>query len=66
MMVGGVGKEKSFASKPQKIKALNICFGTKSQNRPSSINFSTNANGLIGVTSFSSEAGLEFAGGGGE
>jgi hypothetical protein len=66
MMVGVVKQEKSVASKPQKIKALNICLGTKCQNRPSPINLSTYANGQTGIAGFSSEAGLEFANGGGE
>jgi hypothetical protein len=66
MMVGGVEQEKSVASKPQKIKALNICFSTKCQNRPDPINLSSHANGLTGGTSFSSKAGLEFAECGGE
>jgi hypothetical protein len=66
MMVGGVEQKKSVASKPQKIKALNICLGTKCQNRPGPINFSSHANKLTGVTGFSSEADLEFADAGGE
>jgi hypothetical protein len=61
-----VMQENSFASKPQKIKALNIYLGTKCQNRPGPINYSTYANGQTGVTGFSSEAGLEFADGAGE
>jgi hypothetical protein len=66
MRVGGVEQEKLVTSKLQKFKSLNICLGTKCQNKPSPINFSSHANGLTGVTGFSSEADLEFADAGGE
>jgi hypothetical protein len=66
MRFGGVEQEKFVASKPQKIKSLNICLGTKCQNKPSPINISSHANGLTGVMGFGSKAGLEFAEGGWE
>jgi hypothetical protein len=65
MRVDGVEQEKPVESRPQKIKALNTCLGTKFQCRHGPIHFSSHAIGLTGV-GFSSEAGLEFAESGGE